>query len=287
MCSCILQEAADKPRSGKPAAAKPRAVAGILSHESLELQQQRAARRASSGISWAAELQLQEPEDDNARNHMGSHMGSSTGGHMGSHSQPQGGHASMQDSAAQGLQPVTNQWRPREAAMDPSAAPVQAMGTQQEGLNAYYRDKAAAEQAAYADARLYAQQIEQQNNQQQQQPQMVSGIAVHAPVGVDFVSEAEVGTVVRGDSVLERLRGVKALASSLALPSYGSVSLQQSEVDALSPGLPGLQSQLSKMMQEVSQARNEVQGLRSELDHSTLQSQKSGSFSLAGYKAEQ
>ena len=290
VCSCILQGAAHKLRPGKPAAAQPRSVAGILSHESLELQQQRAARRASSGISWAAELQLQEPEDDNARDHMGAHMGShlgfNTGDHLGSHSQTPPGHASMQDLAAQGLQPETNQWQHREAAMDPSAAPVQAMGTQREGLNAYYWDKAAAEQAAYADARLYAQQIEQQNSYQQQQ-QMVSGIAVHAPVGVDFVSEAEVGTVVCGDSVLERLRGVKALSASLALPSYGSVSLQQSEVDALSPGLPGLQSQLSKMMQEVSQARNEVQGLRSELDHSTLQSQKSGSFSLAGYKAEQ
>lgn len=290
VCSCILQGAAYKPRPGEPSAAQPRSVAGILSHDSLGLQQQRAARRASSGISWAAELQLQEPEDYNARDHMGSHMGahmgSNTGDHMGSHSQPPPGHASLQDLAAQGLQP--DQWRAREAAMDPSAAPVQAMDMQREGLNAYYRDKAVAEQAAYADARLYAQQIEQQNSQQQQQQQqMVSGNAVHAPEGLDLIGEAEAGTVVHGDSVLERLRGVKALASSLTLPSYRSVSLRQSEVDALSPGLPGLQSQLSKMMQEVSQARNEVQGLRSELDHSTLQNQKSGSFSLAGRDAEQ
>lgn len=180
--------------------------------------------------------------------------------------------------AAQAVQPE-QRWPAEVAtAADTFAEHNNALEVQRQGLNAYYREKAAAEQAAYSEAVAYAQQIQQQQQQAQDSAPSLS-------LSAELSDPAEMTPGVYGDSVLDRLRGVKAMTSFLTLPSYGSVSLNQPEVETLSPGLPGLQSQLSKMMQEVSQARNEVQGLRSELDHSTLLSQKSGSFSLADHGA--
>ena len=260
-----LQGALNSVRSGSAAAVKLNtAVRGIPAQHAQ--QQQQAPRRVSSGISWAAELQLREPEDEDFDNT--SH----------DHSQPLPGHSATRVSPAvapQGVQPEQLWPADVATAVDPLAEHAHALEVQRQGLNAYYREKAAAEQAAYAEAMAYAKQIQQQQQAQDSAPL--------PSLSAELSDPADTMPGMYGDSVLERLRGVKAMASSLTLPSYGSVNLKQAEVETLSPGLPGLQSQLSKMMQEVSQARNEVQGLRSELDHSTLLSQKSGSFSLAGY----
>lgn len=244
---------------------------GVLS--TRHAQQQQNVRRASSGISWAAELQLQEPEDEDVGQR-----------HHDFHSHPPLVYTAVVKSpavAALELQPG-QQWR-AGAAEDMVAAGLQTSEMQRERLNAYYRQKAAAEHAAYLDAKLYAEQVEQQTAQQQRQ-QSERGVAKAFSMHAE-PSAAPRGPAANADSVLQRLREVKAMASSLSLPKYGSASLPQSELEGLSPGLPGLQSQLSKMMQEVSQARNEVLGLRSELDHSSLVSHKSGNFGAPGSDA--
>lgn len=250
---------------GAPKPTKPivRKLQSVLS--TSHAQQQQAVRRASSGISWAAELQLREPEDEDI------------GHHLDFDSQ------ALREYTAQGMTPDVaaqelqseQQW-PAVLAEQPVEARMQTPELQRERLNAYYRQKAAAEQAAYFDAKLYAEQVQQQNIQQQQPgaPGTIGALSMHAEPSVKAGMAA-----VSADSVFGRLREVKAMASSLQLPSYGSVNLKQSELEKLSPGLPGLQSQLSKMMQEVSQARTEVLGLRSELGQSTLLGQKSGSTS--------
>ncbi|KAL0032399.1 hypothetical protein WJX79_009412 [Trebouxia sp. C0005] len=74
--------------------------------------------------------------------------------------------------------------------------------------------------------------------------------------------------------------GLPARRVSLVVPE----SMRQNKADAFSPGKPGLKSQLSKMMEEVAQARSEVQGLQSQLSVRSRLGQMSGSTasSVAG-----
>ncbi len=74
--------------------------------------------------------------------------------------------------------------------------------------------------------------------------------------------------------------GPPARRVSLVMPE----SMRQAKADVFSPGKPGLKSQLSKMMEEVAQARSEVQGLQSQLSVHSRLGQRSGSTasSVAG-----
>ncbi|DBA96586.1 hypothetical protein WJX77_007571 [Trebouxia sp. C0004] len=74
--------------------------------------------------------------------------------------------------------------------------------------------------------------------------------------------------------------GPPARRASLVVPE----SMRQNKAHAFSPGKPGLKSQLSKMMEEVAQARSEVQGLQSQLSVHSRLGQRSGSTasSVAG-----
>jgi len=78
----------------------------------------------------------------------------------------------------------------------------------------------------------------------------------------------------------EVVLGPPARRVSLVVPE----SMRQNKADAFSPGKPGLKSQLSKMMEEVAQARSEVQGLQSQLSVHSRLGQRSGSTasSVAG-----
>lgn len=262
------------------------------------MQQQPAsfARRASSGISWAAQLQLQEPDDPDEEDvqHKQWHQSRPVQYH-----QPQQGHQSQ----ARQTSSVAAQAASLQIQDQFMGAHMQALELHREGLNAYYRDKAAAEPAT-APSALSTPEVTDQTSEAEEQPlptpqaggqaeveelgslhqhgqRSSIGDAVEVRGIVNSAAEEASGVV--GISVLERLRGVKAMANALTtVPSYDVASLQQ---EMLSPGLPGLQSQLSKMMQEISQTRNQVHDLQSELYQSTLQSQKSGNISLGNCHA--
>lgn len=73
----------------------------------------------------------------------------------------------------------------------------------------------------------------------------------------------------------EIILGSPARRVSLVVPN--TAARTQTKADALSPGQPGLKSQLSKMMEEVAQARSEVLGLQSQLSVHSRLGQRRGS----------
>ena len=100
--------------------------------------------------------------------------------------------------------------------------------------------------------------------------------ASHAPQPFPHAAGGSAITAASHEIIL----GSPARRVSLLVPAAKT----QAKADLLSPGKPGLKSQLSKMMEEVAQARSEVQGLQSQLSvHSRLgQRHGSSASSFAG-----
>ncbi len=104
--------------------------------------------------------------------------------------------------------------------------------------------------------------------------------AMFAKSGARRASTGLPHTVSAATAGSEVALGPLARRVSLLVPE----PMRQNKADAFSPGKPGLKSQLSKMMEEVAQARSEVQGLQSQLSVHSRLGQRSGSTasSMAG-----
>jgi len=147
-------------------------------------------------------------------------------------------------------------------------------------LDAYYKAKQSPLQAAVhaaepssTSAAFTAEDAETSGLSVAQRSAMFAALeaksgARRAPTGLLHTASATVATA--GSEVA---LGPPARRVSLLVPE----SKRQNKADAFSPGKPGLKSQLSKMMEEVAQARSEVQGLQSQLSVHSRLGQRSGS----------
>ena len=128
--------------------------------------------------------------------------------------------------------------------------------SRKEALDAYYQAKQSA--AALANQPSAAQEVEPAG-------------AVSEPPQTTLAS-----LVTTASSVSGSISGAIARRVSLLLPEQVK---HQPMADAFSPGRPGLKSQLSKMMEEVAQARSEVQNVQSQLSDRSRPGQRHGSIS--------
>ena len=166
--------------------------------------------------------------------------------------------------------------------------------SRKEALDAYYKAKqTAVESGAQSTATSAAPEARAAVMEPGMQPPPVTEAASATTLGQVGGAEKIVGTSAlrmlfvpsapAPSSSIQVIVGPPARRVSLVLPQPAQA--QQPKTDAFSPGKPGLKSQLSKMMEEVAQARNEMQGLQSQLSvHSRLgpRSGSSTASSVAG-----
>ena len=223
--------------------------------------QQEVASKIRRSVSWARQLELQEPPHDDSFDspHMAPHMAynplPSTPGALasqaGSVSQP----TAKASASAQGTE---------------LALPSESQQSLREGLDAYYKAKQTAAALLSQEAATAAAPASFTNAAPREGSSASVQAAKTATVGSRIAAletlATQAGSVIVPEGSLrhggtEEILGLPARRASLTMPlnrTWGSA-------DLLSPGKPGLKSQLVKMMEEVAQARSEVQGLQSEL----------------------
>lgn len=120
--------------------------------------------------------------------------------------------------------------------------------SRREALNAYYR----AQQGAPVENAV--------PQESSSAPSFTAPLTTHS-----LASQSSSGSVTY--PAAQQVLGLPARRVSLLVPQPRS----EAQADPLTPGKPGLRSQLSQMMQEVAQARSEVQEVQSQLSvHSRL-----------------
>ena len=262
--------------------------AKLTAHSSLPSTHAEASvQRASShnslfrSVSWADQLELQEPPYDDSFEL--THM-----------TDPMVLHTPDMGSQTAMMQPVGLS---HSSSVDPVVAKSHAtaeygllsgdLQSRTAKLDAYYKAKQSPVQAAlYAaepsstSAAFTADDAETSGLSVAQRSAMFAALeaksgARHASAGLPHTASATAATA--GSEVA---LGPPARRVSLVVPK----SMRQNKADAFSPGKPGLKSQLSKMMEEVAQARSEVLGLQSQLSMHSRLGQRSGSTasSVAG-----
>ncbi len=262
--------------------------AKLTAHSSLSsTNAQASVQQASSqnflfrSVSWADHSELQEPPHDDSfeLTHMTDPMVS--------HTPDMGSQTAM-------MQPVGLSYSP---SVDPVVAKSHApaeygllsgdLQSRTAKLDAYYKAKQSPVQAAVhaaepssTSAACTADDAETSGLSVAQRSAMFAALeaksgARRASTGLPHTASATAATA--GSEVAP---GPPARRVSLLVPE----SIRQNKADAFSPGKPGLKSQLSKMMEEVAQARSEVQGLQSQLSVHSRLGQRSGSTasSVAG-----
>ena len=148
------------------------------------------------------------------------------------------------------------------------ALPAGSAQSRREALDAYYRVKQAAapvppqRAATFAAAASLADVASQESSSA---PLTIAPLNTHGASPSGLASQSSSASVVF--HAAEDIAGPPARRASLLLAQARS----QLKADALNPGKPGLKSQLSQMMEEVAQARCEVQEVQSQLSvHSRL-----------------
>jgi len=240
------------------------------------------AQRASSqkslfrSVSWADHSELQEPPYDGSF---------AVTDHMVLHTPDMGSQTAM-------MQPVGLSHSP---SVDPVVAKSHAtaeygllsgdLQSRTAKLDAYYKAKQSPVQAAVhgaepssTSAAFTSHDAETSGLSVAQRSAMFA--ALEAKSGARRASTGLPHTATAATAGSEVALGPPARRVSLLVPE----SIRQNKADAFSPGKPGLKSQLSKMMEEVAQARSEVQGLQSQLSVHSRLGQRSGSTasSMAG-----
>ena len=252
--------------------------AKLMAYSSLpSTNAQASAQQASSqnslfrSVSWADHSELQEPPNDDSfeLTHVTDPMGSQT---------------AM-------MQPVGLSHSP---SVDPVVAKSHAtaeygllsgdLQSRTAKLDAYYKAKQSPVQAA-----LHAPEPSSTSAAFTSHDAETSGLSVAQRLAMFAALEAKSGArrastglphTASATAGSEVALGPPARRVSLLVPE----SMRQTKADAFSPGKPGLKSQLSKMMEEVAQARSEVQGLQSQLSVHSRLGQRNGSTasSVAG-----
>lgn len=207
-------------------------------------------------VSWARQLELQEPPHDDSYDspHMAAHMGQEVppavpGCRPASFLHPGDGDGAV--SAASGDGGLLNDSRSRRQALD-----------------AYYKAKQAAApltpqpEVVSATPAAFMGTVSQEGSLA---PPFSAQSTAHSVTSSGLASQSSSASAAW--HAAQEVVGPPARRVSLSLPQTKA----QAGADALTPGKPGLKSQLSQMMQEVAQARSEVQGVQSQLSvHSRL-----------------
>lgn len=229
--------------------------------------QQEAAAKIFRSVSWAQQLELEEPPHDD----------SFDSPHMAAHMAPSQPPATFDTSALQATFVSQNALGPAiNATGIDDVLPTAEYQSRSKALDEYYKAKQAAaslasQQPAADTAIITASSSESEEGSiASPQAQIASPVASRIAALDRLASQSSslFAPKVNGKrSAGEEIVGLPARRVSLNL----SVPQTRGQVDAFSPGKPGLKSQLSKMMEEVAQARSEVQGLHSQLSmHSRL-----------------
>lgn len=214
--------------------------------------QEVAGSRILRSVSWAQQLELQEPPHDDSYDspHMDAHM------HHGlPHAMPD--MAAMRPSSLR----AGGGGAGDDTASSARAVPGDSIQSRREALTAYYKAKQAAaplpaQQPATSAAPVSVTDAVPQGSSSAPPP------AAHVPNLSTVGSQRS--SVIVNCYMAEEIVGPPARRASLQARSTA-------RADALSPGKPGLKSQLSQMMDEVAQARSEVQEVQSQLStHSRL-----------------
>ena len=229
--------------------------------------QQEAAAKIFRSVSWAQQLELQEPPHDDSFDspHMAAHMAQVP--------------AMSDTSAVQDI--FVNQ-----NAVEPSlnvtgidgVLPSADVQSRSKALDDYYKAKQAAasvvsqKPAVHSAAAAASNLVSEEGSVVSLQPQVANPVATRVAALDSLASQDSpmFAPKINGKrSAGEEIVGLPARRASLNLSVPQARG--QVKVDAFSPGKPGLRSQLSKMMEEVAQARSEVLGLQSQLSaHSRL-----------------
>lgn len=215
-----------------------------------------AGSKIMRSVSWAQQLELQElPHDDSYDSpHMHAHM---------SHGLP----PTVPGTAA--TRPTVRVAGNSDSTVrSASAENVDSDRSRREALTEYYKAKQAAatllSQQAAAPA-APASVTDAVPNESSSASPSTAQLNSHVASASSLVSQSSSASVNR--SAAEDVVGPPASRRSLLMAQARS----QARADALSPGKPGLKSQLSQMMEEVAQARSEVQEVQSQLSvHSRL-----------------
>ena len=214
-----------------------------------------AGSRILRSVSWAPQLELQEPPHNDSYDSYSPHMDA----HMG-HGLP----PAMPGLAATRPTPLMRTVGDSTAKLT-SSVPSDIDQARREALTAYYKAKQAA-------APLPAQQAATSAA-----PASVADAVSHgsslpiAPPNTHVASPSGLAGLCSSAGVVrhaaEEIMGPPARRASVLMSQVRSAA----KADTLSPGKPGLKSQLSQMMEEVAQARSEVQEVQSQLSvHSRL-----------------
>ena len=209
--------------------------------------------RILRSVSWAQQLELQEPPHDDSYDspdmdvHVSHALPPAMPGMMAVMPSPlrAGGGGDGTRNAASAV--LSDSWQSRR-----------------EALTAYYKAKQAAAslppQPAAASAALAS-----GANAVPRGSFLAAPSTAYSTNPRSLASQRSTANVQR--STAEEIVGPPARRASLLMAQARS----EAKADALSPGKPGLKSQLSQMMEEVAQARSEVQEVQSQLSvHSRL-----------------
>ena len=220
--------------------------------------QEVAGSRILRSVSWAQQLELLEPAHDDSYDspnmdaHMGHGLPPAMPGMMATRPSPFRAVGGDGDGVSDGTMSST------------CALLGESCQTRREALTAYYKAKQAAAPllpqpaAASAAPASVADAVPQGSSSAPPPTAYFTNLSTLA-------SQRSSANVNR--CIAEEIVGPPARRASLVMAQARS----EANADALSPGKPGLKSQLSQMMEEVAQARSEVQEVQSQLSvHSRL-----------------